>query len=159
MPVIQVIDDALLDAVLERARTSPRLRTNHNFHEGASDNPHRFLNAMIRGTYVTPHRHRAPPKAESFLVVRGRVAVLLFDDEGRVTARHDLGGPGEPIGIDVPAGEWHSVLVLGEEAVIYEVKPGPWDPATDKELAPWAPTEDDEARHGYSRTLYAAVPP
>src|SRR5437899_3545332 len=29
---VQVIDHGLFDALIERARSSPRLRTNHNFH-------------------------------------------------------------------------------------------------------------------------------
>ena len=39
--------------LIERARQSPRLRVNHNFHGGMEENPHRFLNVMLRGTYVS----------------------------------------------------------------------------------------------------------
>ncbi|HJL20196.1 MAG TPA: WbuC family cupin fold metalloprotein [Sandaracinaceae bacterium LLY-WYZ-13_1] len=159
MSDLELIDDALLDRVRRAAEQSPRRRTNHDFHAGPQDNPHRFLNVMLRGTYVTPHRHRDPPKSESFLVLRGEVAVFLFDDDGRVTARHDLGGAGRPFGLDLAPGVWHSLAVLGDHAVIYEVKPGPWDPATDKEFAPWAPREHDEARHAYLDRLLALHPP
>ena len=155
MPDIQLIDEALLEATLDRAQKSPRLRTNHDFHAGPEDNPHRFLNVMVRGTYVTPHRHLDPPKAESFLVLRGRIAVFVFDDDGGVTSRHDLGGPGEPLGIDLAPGVWHALAVRSDHAVIYEVKPGPWDPATDKELAPWAPGEGDPAAGAYRDGLLA----
>lgn len=153
MPDIQPIDEALLQETLDRARRSPRLRTNHNFHAGPEDNPHRFLNVMVSGTYVTPHRHLDPPKAESFLVLRGQIAVFVFDDEGRVTSRHDLGGPTEPLGIDLAPGLWHALAVRSDYAVIYEVKPGPWDPATDKELAPWAPAEGDPEADAYRDAL------
>src|SRR5688500_642866 len=60
---IERIDEALFDATLKRAEAAPRKRTNHNFHPSLEDNPHRFLNVMIRGTYVTPHRHLDPPKS------------------------------------------------------------------------------------------------
>lgn len=137
----QLIDEELVQATLERARSSERRRTNHNFHEGSSAKVHRFLNAMLRGTYVQPHRHRAPPKAESFVVLSGCIAVFLFDDEGGVTSRHDLGEAPLPRGIDLAPGVWHCIAALTQEAVVFEVKPGPWDPATDKEFAPWAPSE------------------
>ncbi|MGF1467616.1 MAG: WbuC family cupin fold metalloprotein [Sandaracinaceae bacterium] len=141
MADLQLLDDALLDDLIARARRSPRRRLNHNFHRGPDDNPHRFLNALVRGTYVRPHRHVTPPKDESFLVLRGRVGVVVFDDEGRLAGHHALGGPGEPLGLDLRAGAWHALVALTEAAVIYEVKPGPWDPATDKDFADWAPPE------------------
>ncbi len=75
----------LLEALVTRAQQSPRLRSNHNFHRDAADNPHRFLNALARGTYCCPHRHLDPPKAESFVALTGEVAVFLFDDSGKVS--------------------------------------------------------------------------
>lgn len=150
----QVLDDALIARLLDAARESPRRRINHNFHSGPRDNPHRFLNVMIRGTYVCPHRHREPPKSESFLILEGSVAVFLFDDEGRATARHDL-GVGGLRGIDIAPGVWHSLAVTSEYAVLYEVKPGPWDPSTDKEMAPWAPAEGEPAADAFLARLLA----
>ncbi|HBQ11813.1 MAG TPA: cupin fold metalloprotein, WbuC family [Myxococcales bacterium] len=139
---VQLIDAALLDRVLARAEASPRRRTNHNFHAGPEDNPHRFLNVMMRDTYVPPHRHVTPPKPEAFLVLRGVATVIVWTEEGRVRERHRL-GDGGPLGIDLAAGLWHSVLIESDHAVIYEAKPGPWDPSTDKDFAPWAPREGD----------------
>src|SRR5215471_8661459 len=78
MSSLQVIDLALFSQLIERARRSPRLRTNHNFHSSMEDNFHRFLNVMIQGTYIAPHRHRDPPKSESFLVLEGELAFFAF---------------------------------------------------------------------------------
>jgi cupin fold WbuC family metalloprotein len=58
---------------------------NYNFHQSAEENPHRFLNVLLKGTYVRPHRHLTPPKAESFLILEGVIEVFLFDDAGVVT--------------------------------------------------------------------------
>lgn len=139
---VQLIDVGLFDRVLARAEAAPRRRTNHNFHAGPEDNPHRFLNVMMRDTYVPPHRHVTPPKPEAFLVLRGRATVFVWTEDGRVRERHAL-GDGGPMGIDLAAGLWHSVLVESHHAVIYEVKPGPWDPSTDKDFARWAPREGE----------------
>jgi len=136
----QPIDDALIEGLIAAAGRSPRRRINHNFHRSPEDNPHRFLNVILAGSYVTPHRHLAPPKAESFLVLRGALLLCLFDDTGGLTTVHRL-DEGGPIGIDLAPGIWHSLIVPTGHAVIYEVKPGPYDPATDKEFAPWAPRE------------------
>ena len=149
---VQLIDAALLDATLARALSSPRGRINHNFHPDMASNPHRFLNAWTRGSYAAPHRHLAVPKPESFIVLRGELALFVFDDAGGVTETHVLGRDGV-IGIDLAPGLWHTVTALSETAVCFEVKAGPYDAATDKEFAPWAPREDDPAAAQYLAQL------
>ncbi|HYW42010.1 MAG TPA: WbuC family cupin fold metalloprotein [Bryobacteraceae bacterium] len=151
---IQLLDGTLFQALIARAAGSPRLRTNHNFHSGMEDNPHRFLNVMMRGTYIAPHRHLDPPKAESFLVLEGEIAFFTFDDAGQIASLHVLGR--DPVGIDVPPGVWHTLAVLTPHAVCYEVKPGPYSAATDKDFAPWAPREGDPGVAAYLERLVAA---
>ncbi|HLV68704.1 MAG TPA: WbuC family cupin fold metalloprotein, partial [Polyangiaceae bacterium] len=151
-PSVQLIDAELLEQTLARARSSVRLRTNHNFHSSADSNPHRFLNALVRGTYSVPHRHVAPPKSESFVVLLGEVAVFLFDEDGTLRERHVLGRKGL-LGIDIGPGLYHSIAAVTETAVCFEVKPGPYDPAHDKDLAPWAPREGDPEAAGYLSRL------
>jgi cupin fold WbuC family metalloprotein len=152
---IQLVNRALFAALLEQARQSPRRRINFNFHAGPEDNPHRFLNVMLEGAYIAPHRHSDPPKAESFLVLEGEVAFFIFDGRGRIAEIRRLGG--DPMGIDLPPGVWHTMAVLSPHAVCYEVKPGPYSPLTDKEFAPWAPREGDPAVPAYLRTLLASL--
>jgi cupin fold WbuC family metalloprotein len=156
MTEVKLIPGSLFDTVAGLAAESPRLRMNHNFHSGAADNPHRFLNVLLRGTYIRPHRHSDPPKSESFLVLEGMADVLIFDDQGVVTARYQLGGEsegGRVWGIDIPPGVWHTILPRTARAVCFEVKPGPWVPATDKEFASWAPAENDADAAAYCKTL------
>ena len=40
-------------------------------------------------------------------------------------------------GVLVPAGTWHTVLALDDDAILFETKAGPFDPAAPKEPAPW----------------------
>jgi len=155
-PTVQLIDAKLLARTLERASGSPRLRANHNFHPSAAANPHRFLNAFLRGSYAAPHRHLADPKAESFIVLQGELGVWLFDDSGSIIEQHRLGRDGV-LGIDLGPGVWHTVACLSETAVCFEVKPGPYDVATDKEFAPWAPREGDPDAPAYLARLIAAL--
>ncbi len=116
---------------------------NHNFHSGNDDNPHRFLNVLLEGTYVRPHRHSTPPKPESFLVLDGKALLLIFDEAGAIAHRTVLGmGPDcDAIGIDLEPGVLHTITALTPRAVCYEVKPGPYAPGSDKDFAEWAPRE------------------
>lgn len=151
---IQLITEDLLDQTIERARISKRRRINHNFHASDATNPHRFLNAMLRGTYVTPHRHVTPPKPEAFLAIRGQIAFFLFDDAGAIAHCYRLGDRGL-LGVDVEPGIWHSMAVLSESAVVYEVKPGPYAAMSDKDFAPFAPLEGDATAEAYLAHLVA----
>ena len=164
---VQFIDRALIEATVRRAEDSGRRRVNYNFHDGPEDNPQRFLNILLRGSYVVPHRHVSPPKSETFLVLEGYLAVFCFDDHGAVAGRYLLGpqppGPETPghlayagMGIDLPAGVWHTVAAVTGRAVCLEVKPGPWDPANDKKFAPWAPCEGAPETGPYLERLLRA---
>lgn len=147
--MVQLIERSLIDKTAELAGQSRRRRINHNFHAGPQDNPHRFLNVLLKGTYIRPHRHLDPPKSETFLVLEGRAEVLLFDDDGRITARHPIGSDCDTLGVDLSPGIWHTVIALSDRVVCFEVKPGPWVPATDKEFADWAPAENDASVERY----------
>jgi len=110
---------------------------------------------MVKGTYIAPHRHLDPPKAESFLVLEGEVAFFIFDDAGRVVRTELVGG--DPVGIDLPPGVWHTLTPLSAHAVCYEVKPGPYSAANDKDFAPWAPREGEPGVAAYLENLLAII--
>jgi cupin fold WbuC family metalloprotein len=156
---IHLIDAKLFSRVLEQAAASPRRRMNFNFHPSLDDNPHRFLNVMLCGTYIQPHRHLDPPKAESFLVLEGEAALFIFDEHGSIERRHTLGPHAEAFGIDIPPGVWHSLAVLSDHVVCFEVKPGPYTKVSDKEFAEWAPREGDPEAGPYLESLLSKVNP
>ncbi|MGA2715546.1 MAG: WbuC family cupin fold metalloprotein [Bryobacteraceae bacterium] len=156
MTEVKLISGSLFDTVAALAEASPRLRMNYNFHSGPGDNPHRFLNVLLRGTYIRPHRHLAPPKSEAFLVLEGMADVILFDDDGAITARYRLGEEspeGRLWGVDISPGVWHTILPRTTRVVCFEVKPGPWVAANDKEFANWAPAENDPDAAAYCNAL------
>jgi cupin fold WbuC family metalloprotein len=82
MTPFRIIDQALLDATSERARQSPRLRMNHNFHAGNEAACHRLLNAVEPGSYCPPHRHLDPDKHEGIVILRGCLGLVFFDETG-----------------------------------------------------------------------------
>jgi cupin fold WbuC family metalloprotein len=156
MSDVKVISGSLFNAVEALAEASPRRRMNYNFHAGPGDNPHRFLNVLLRGTYIRPHRHLVPPKAEAFLVLEGLADAILFDDRGAITARYRLGAEskdGRVWGVDIAPGAWHTIVARSQRVVCFEVKPGPWVAADDKEFASWAPAENDPGAAAYGAAL------
>jgi cupin fold WbuC family metalloprotein len=138
---MRLIDQNLLDELTGEARISERKRKNFNFHFGDADLLQRMLNAFEPGTYVRPHKHGNPPKREVFLILRGRLLMLFFDDEGKVTKRVILSPDFGTLGIEIPPGVWHMAISLEEGTIIYELKDGPYNPVNDKQFALWAPEE------------------
>jgi len=140
---MKIIDKKLLDETTERAKQSLRLRMNYNFHEVLDDPVNRLLNAMEPDTYIHPHRHCNPDKNEIFLLLRGKVAVFIFDDKGLITNVFVLDPLNGCYGGEIPSGVWHGLLVLESGSVVYEIKEGPFVPVTSENMAPWAPFADD----------------
>ena len=98
---IFLLEEGFVAKVLEASRQSPRRCIIAPLHRtlvdqvgrsggsirwvdqvGRSGAPH--VERMQPGTYVQPHRHKAPPKAESWIILRGAVALFPFRDDGAV---------------------------------------------------------------------------
>ena len=84
---MKLITDSLLNNVSGQAKENPRLRMNYNFHESMDAPIHRMLNALEPDTYLPPHRHKNPDKEEIYIVLRGSLLAILFDEEGNVTIK------------------------------------------------------------------------
>ena len=121
-----VINENLLNKVSEQAKESPRLRMNYNFHQSLEDKCHRMLNAVEPGTEVPIHRH--PTKDESFVVLRGKVKVSTYNDDGSVKESVVLSLEEGRYGVDIPKNVWHNLESLESGSVIFECKEGPFVP-------------------------------
>ena len=119
-----VITKDMLDELTVRAKASPRLRMNYNFHQSLDEKCHRFLNAVEPGTVVPIHRH--PTKDETFIVLRGRVRVSTYHDDGSLIDSVVLSNEDERYGVNIPKNVWHSLESLETGSVIFECKEGPF---------------------------------
>lgn len=127
-----IINKTLLDSVSKQAKESPRLRMNYNLHEKLTDSTHRFFNAMEPGTVVPIHRHQNC--AETFILVRGSMRVVLYDDDRNVIEDTILSAGGDNYGIHIPTGVWHWVDILESGTVTFEVKEGPYEPLKEEDI-------------------------
>ncbi len=149
-----LIGTKLIDRVVEGSRLSSRKRMILPLHKAPDAPMHRMLNAMQPYSYIQPHRHLHPPKAESVIVLQGALLCFLFSAEGKVEKVHTLAAGSPDFGIDSEPGIFHTFLALMEDTVIFEVKPGPFQPGSDKDFAPWAPAEGAREVEKYMEFLY-----
>lgn len=149
---MQKIDDRLLNQVSQAAFEAPRRRINHNFHPQLSDPLQRMLNAIEPGSYIRPHKHENPDKVEAFVVLRGKLAVVEFEDDGAIADYAILEPRAGSYGAEIAARRFHTIVAL-EPTVVYEIKNGPYSPINDKNWAPWAPIEGEAQVPAYLDTI------
>jgi cupin fold WbuC family metalloprotein len=151
------IDRELLDAATAKAVVAPRRRMNHNFHQRFDDTMQRMLNAIEPGSYIRPHKHEDPDKREAFFVLRGRILVVEFEEDGTV-ADHILLDPAVgKHGAEIAEKRYHCLIALDPGSMIYEVKDGPYAPLNDKNFATWAPAEGSEGVAAYMAGLLKSL--
>lgn len=153
---MKLIAHSQLDDLSAKASASPRRRAHLTIHTSSEDPVQRFFVAADRDSYFRPHRHLT--KSELAVVIRGRVDVVTFDPNGRVTARYAIGEGADNLGYEAPHGTWHTLLALTDGCAFLEVKQGPYDPATAVDFAPWAPAEGEAGVATYLRWLREAGP-
>ena len=152
---ITVLDSALLEEAIQASRSSPRGRIILPLHKQGSDHLQRMLNAVQPGSYIRPHCHADPPKAESLLLLKGALCFLTFFEDGQVEQTFHLEAGSPRIGIDIDAGVMHTFYALEPDTLIFECKPGPYVADQDKQFASWAPEEGSAQAADYLAKLKA----
>lgn len=126
-----LIDDILLDEIMKEATESPRLRMNRDMRNSVEDKLQRMLNAFEVGTVLPIHRHRT--SSETQVLLRGRIDVMFYDDNGVEIERFHLDPRNGMYAVNVPIGQWHNLEVI-EPAVIFEAKDGAYAPLTEEDV-------------------------
>lgn len=146
-----------LNELCIEAKNLPRKRKNYNYHDDLSDTLQRLLNAMQPDTYVQPHKHESPDKREVFILLTGKALVVTFNNNGEIEEHFILSRELGNFGVEIPEKKWHTVIVLEEDTVVYEVKDGPYSPVDDKNFAEWAPKEGDPNCHVFNEKILDAI--
>ncbi len=129
---MQRIDTNLLNGVTAQAKESPRLRMNYNFHASLEAKAQRLLNALEPGTVLPVHRH--PHTAETYLLLRGKIRVMFYNEAKEETESTVLDPLTGDYGVHIPVGQWHTLEVLESGSVLFEVKDGPYTPLGEDDL-------------------------
>ena len=145
--IIKRVSQELFDSVSQEALALPRLRKNHNFHQ-LPDTVQRFINVLQPGTYVRPHRHLRAQDGngfELFLVLQGEIGFLVLDTQGQVLQTERLCAEGPTYGLELSEGQYHTLIALAPDTVMFEIKEGPYVPAADKDFMDAFPAEGTAA--------------
>ena len=84
-----------------------------------------LLNAVEPGAHIPIHHH--PTKEESFILLRGKLRVTTYNDDGTVMESVVLDPLKGLYGVNISKNLWHTIEAL-EPSVIFECKEGPFVP-------------------------------
>ena len=127
------ITQVMLNSQTEQAKASERLRMNLDLRNSDTDGSQRMLNAIEPGSEVPIHRHQKT--SETVVCLRGRLIEEYYDDLDRIcTEAIELSSNGPVLALNIPAGQWHTVRALESGTVILEVKDGPYQPLSPKDI-------------------------
>ena len=137
------LDEDFFNTLILKANSSDRKRAHHNLHKEFDEPVQRLCIALIKGTYVRPHHHSQKNKWELMLGLKGSLGLVIFNDEGVIIDKLTLTPGSSTSGLELVPNTWHAVYPQTEEAVILEIKEGPYTPAKESDFAEWAPREGD----------------
>ena len=129
---MQLIDNTLLDQISGEAQACARLRMNFNFHTYAVAPSQRLIHALEPGTSLPIHRHQHTQ--ETYVLLRGRIRVLFYNSDKTLKEEVELDPLQGRYGVNIPAGQWHTMMVLESGSAIFETKDGPYLPMEAEDL-------------------------
>lgn len=129
------LDKQLFNEIAAKAAESPRLRMNYDLRNDGDEQSQRMLNVLLPGTFVPIHRH--PLTSETVVCLEGTCIERYYDNDGNETEHFVLSVGSNLIGLQIPAGQFHSLEVPAawkEKAVILEFKAGKFEPAKKEDM-------------------------
>lgn len=127
-----LLKSELLDEISAKAKNSLRLRINYNLHETFDDSVQRMFNAIEPGSIIPIARH--PYSNETLILLRGKLRVIIYNDNKEIIEDVILDKSGGNIGYHIPKGLWHCVESLESGTILFETREGPYKPVEEKDI-------------------------
>lgn len=131
---MKIITQQVLDETCLLAAQNERLRMNYNLHDELDEPVHKMVNAFQLGTILPIHRHLHPAKKETFVLLQGKLEVIIFNEDRTEKSRIELSKESGNLMVELMPEDWHLIEVLESDTVILEIKQGPYIPFQDIDL-------------------------
>jgi len=144
-----------LDQLKADAASAKRRRSHLNVHEQLDANVQRLFIATQPNTYMRPHRHPEAHKWEFFIVLEGRIDLLLFDERGELQRRVEMSAA-MTRAVELPPETWHAYVCMEPNTLAMEIKEGEYLPTQEQDFAAWSPAENTDRVMEYLERMRAA---
>ncbi|HCJ9895225.1 TPA: WbuC family cupin fold metalloprotein [Escherichia coli] len=139
---VKVFTQKQLQNLLCLASDSARLRAHLCLHNSHQDKVQRILIGLSEGTYIPPHFHRNESQWEHFQVIDGAVDLYVFDIDGVVIDIIRLSSDSGSLFAKIEPHTVHTLVCRSQQAVVLEIKEGPFIESEAKVIPLWSYTEE-----------------
>jgi len=107
------------------ASKSSLKRARFCLHETPEEKVQEMIIAFCKDSFIPIHKHN---KGESIYLLEGRLLIVFFDDDGKITKKIFLSTLSDklPFFYKLNANLWHAVIPLTDFVIIHEVTSGPF---------------------------------
>ena len=139
------INNKLVEQIIEEASQSQRHMARLLMHFDHENPVQEMLIALGRNCAVMPNR--SVGRSESLQVVQGELLLVIFDDNGNVLKRIEMG----PAGSDkvflyrLSSTPWHTMIPLTKMVVVHEALEGPFKQSSEP-LPDWVPSDSESLK-------------
>jgi cupin fold WbuC family metalloprotein len=130
-----MINNQIILQLIEESKKNNSCDIRLSLHKDPSDKHHNMIILQHKGNYYRPHKHLAKP--ETYHLIKGKMAVFIFNDTGVIIDSVIL-DPQENFIYRIGANNWHVSIPLTEHVIFNESKPGPFIRQGDSIFAEWA---------------------
>ena len=138
---VVIIQNSQLEQFIEQSASNT---DNAKYRFCMHDTPDNKLQEMFivrkKGDYCRPDRHADIP--ETHIIMRGKEAVVLFDEDGKIINIIFLDDKEGVLAYRINASIYHMTVTLSDWAVDYETKLGPFTNELN-EFPEWAPKNEE----------------
>ena len=85
-------------------------------------------------------------------MLQATIGLLQFNSEGEIHQQLHLSAKGPTHGIEIAEDQFHTLVALEADSVIFELKQGPYQPAQDKDFSMAFPRRAQRRPPGRSRS-------
>ena len=134
------VDDLLIQELKNRSAHLNGKNMRLCLHESPDSSFHDMVILERRANYYRPHKHLL--KEESYHIIEGSQAVVIFNDNGDIEDTCLL-EPGGSLIYRVGSNTYHMVMPISDLIIYHEAKQGPFLGSEDSVFPDWAPNGDD----------------
>lgn len=157
---LNIFDNKIMDNLSIEAKKAKRLRRNLNIHKSYDDKCQKLLNAIGKESYIRPHMHSFDSSEELLVAIKGCFVIFTFNDIGEINEIIKFSSEkyhksiNDVYFVQIKKDTWHTVIAKTENAVLLEVKEGPFKPSSSKVFAEWSPIEDSPESSKFLKDLH-----
>jgi len=135
-----MINRDIISQLVEKTKNNGNCDIRISLHKSPLEDFHNMIILQNKNNYYRPHRHQR--KVESYQMIKGKMGIFIFNDDGELLESNVL-STGKNFIYRISANAWHVSIPLTEFVIFHESKLGPFLGKDDSIFPKWAPDGSD----------------